>query len=195
MSLDTQTSWSWHCGCSTAITWAGDGRCGKALRSGAIIRYRSPPRIPAGLTRLHGRCRKGQRCSKAPFGHWKTQTFIAGLRCDGLTALCRRRSDEPAHLGDLCRDAARSRAWQRAMSSFSTISPPTRAQAVNKAIRARGAWPLLRAALQSRAQPDRKGPSSKLKQLRARAIKTIDALWQAIGDICSLFVSVRQKQV
>jgi hypothetical protein len=23
----------------------------------------------------------------APFGHWATQTFIAGLRCDGLTAL------------------------------------------------------------------------------------------------------------
>ena len=22
----------------------------------------------------------------APFGHWATQTFIAGLRCDGLTA-------------------------------------------------------------------------------------------------------------
>jgi hypothetical protein len=24
--------------------------------------------------------------SKVPFGHWKTQTFIAGLRCHGLTA-------------------------------------------------------------------------------------------------------------
>ena len=30
---------------------------------------------------------KGRRLhSKAPFGHWKTQTFIAGLRCHGLTA-------------------------------------------------------------------------------------------------------------
>jgi len=39
------------------------------------------------MTRLRGRCLKGQRLrSKAPFGHWKTQTFIAGLRCDGLTA-------------------------------------------------------------------------------------------------------------
>lgn len=24
--------------------------------------------------------------AKTPFGHWKTQTLIAGLRCDGLTA-------------------------------------------------------------------------------------------------------------
>jgi hypothetical protein len=39
------------------------------------------------VTRLRGRCPKGRRLlSKAPFGHWKTQTFIAGLRCDALTA-------------------------------------------------------------------------------------------------------------
>ena len=39
------------------------------------------------MTRLRGRCLKGQRLrSKVPFGHWKTQTFIAGLRCHGLTA-------------------------------------------------------------------------------------------------------------
>ena len=39
------------------------------------------------MTRLRGRCQKGQRLlSKAPFGHWKTQTFIAGLRCGALTA-------------------------------------------------------------------------------------------------------------
>ena len=39
------------------------------------------------MTRPRGRCLKGQRLrSKAPFGHWKTQTFIAGLRCYGLTA-------------------------------------------------------------------------------------------------------------
>ena len=34
-----------------------------------------------------GRALHGQRLrARAPFGHWKTQTFIAGLRCDGLTA-------------------------------------------------------------------------------------------------------------
>jgi hypothetical protein len=39
------------------------------------------------MTRLRGRCPKGQRLlSKAPFGHWKTQTFIAALRCDALIA-------------------------------------------------------------------------------------------------------------
>ena len=39
------------------------------------------------MTRLRGRSLRGQRLlSKVPFGHWKTQTFIAGLRCDALTA-------------------------------------------------------------------------------------------------------------
>jgi hypothetical protein len=39
------------------------------------------------MTRLRGRARVGARLkAKAPFGHWGTQTFIAGLRCDGLTA-------------------------------------------------------------------------------------------------------------
>jgi DDE superfamily endonuclease len=39
------------------------------------------------MTRLRGRCLKGQRLlSKAPFGHGKTQTFIAALRCGALCA-------------------------------------------------------------------------------------------------------------
>jgi hypothetical protein len=39
------------------------------------------------MTRPRGRCLKGERLrSKAPFGHWKTQTLIAGLRRDALTA-------------------------------------------------------------------------------------------------------------
>ncbi len=39
------------------------------------------------MVRRRGRCRRGQRLlAKAPFGHWKTTTFTAGLRRDGLVA-------------------------------------------------------------------------------------------------------------
>ena len=40
------------------------------------------------MARLRGRSLRGQRLlSESPVpGHWKTQTFIAGLRCDALTA-------------------------------------------------------------------------------------------------------------
>jgi len=36
---------------------------------------------------MHGRSAVGERClSKVPHGHWKTSTFIAALRLDGLGA-------------------------------------------------------------------------------------------------------------
>ena len=39
------------------------------------------------MVRLYGRSRKGERLpASAPFGHWKTHTFIAGLRCHELSA-------------------------------------------------------------------------------------------------------------
>ncbi len=39
------------------------------------------------MTRLYGRAPRGRRLlAKAPFGHWKTTTFVGALRRDGLGA-------------------------------------------------------------------------------------------------------------
>jgi hypothetical protein len=39
------------------------------------------------MTRHYGRCRRGARLiGQVPHGHWKTSTFVAGLRRDGITA-------------------------------------------------------------------------------------------------------------
>lgn len=39
------------------------------------------------MTRLHGRCRRGQRLvAKIPLARWKTTTFIAALRYDQISA-------------------------------------------------------------------------------------------------------------
>ena len=39
------------------------------------------------MARLRGRSLKGQRLHAAiPWGHWKTTTFVAGLRATGLAA-------------------------------------------------------------------------------------------------------------
>jgi transposase len=39
------------------------------------------------MVRIRGRCKRGRRLiGKVPFGHWKTTTFVAGLRCGALTA-------------------------------------------------------------------------------------------------------------
>jgi DDE superfamily endonuclease len=38
------------------------------------------------MSRRYGRSRRGQRLiAKVPHGHWKTTTFVAALRQDGLT--------------------------------------------------------------------------------------------------------------
>jgi len=39
------------------------------------------------MVRSRGRCTRGRRLvAKAPWGHWKTTTFTAALRCNGLVA-------------------------------------------------------------------------------------------------------------
>lgn len=41
------------------------------------------------MVRLSGRCPRGQRLvGRVPQGHWKTLTFVAGLRRNGMTAPC-----------------------------------------------------------------------------------------------------------
>ena len=41
------------------------------------------------MVRAYGRCPQGERLvCKQPWGHWKTTTFTAALRCDGLVAPC-----------------------------------------------------------------------------------------------------------
>ena len=44
-------------------------------------------RVNTKMTRLYGSARRGERVKgAAPFGHWKTMTFVAVLRLDGITA-------------------------------------------------------------------------------------------------------------
>lgn len=43
--------------------------------------------VKTNMTPLRGRSKRGKRLqADAPFGKWNTQTFIAGLRCDAITA-------------------------------------------------------------------------------------------------------------
>ena len=58
----------------------------RAARIGNIV-FIDETGINTKMARLRGRCPRGQRMvASIPHGHWKTLTFIAGLRCDGLTA-------------------------------------------------------------------------------------------------------------
>ena len=71
------------------------GQCGANVRLGCSahparignIVFIDETGINTKMARLRGRCPRSQRMvASIPHGHWKTLTFIAGLRCDGLTA-------------------------------------------------------------------------------------------------------------
>ncbi|MER9600313.1 IS630 family transposase [Mesorhizobium sp. M0244] len=140
------------------------------------------------MTRLRGRCLKGQRLrSKAPFGHWKTQTFIARLRCHGLTAPfvidtpMNRRIFETYVETQLAPTLAKGDVV--ILDNLAAHKSP----AAEAAIRARGAWLLFLPPYSPDLNPIEMAFAKLKAHLRAKAIRTIDALWQAIGDICNLF--------
>jgi transposase len=140
------------------------------------------------MTRLRGRSMKGERLnSKAPFGHWGTQTFVAGLRCDGLIA-------------PFVVDAPMSRAifetyveTQLApalrpgdvviMDNLSSHKSPL----ADAMISAKGAWVLFLPPYSPDLNPIEMAFSKLKAHLRATAARTIDGLWKAIGNICALF--------
>ena len=55
------------------------------------------------------------------------------------------------------------------------------------AIRSQGAWVLFLPPYSPDLNPIEMAFAKLKAHLRARAIRTIEALWQAIGDICDLF--------
>ena len=130
----------------------------------------------------YGRCEKGQRLiAHAPFGHWKTTTFIGALRYDGLTAPCV--FDGPIN-GD------------RFRASVEQILVPTlkpgdivvmdnvgshKVAGVRHAIEAVGAESRLLPPYSPDMDPIEQ-VFAKLKNILRRAAKrTIGALWNAIG--------------
>ncbi len=105
----------------------------------------------------HGRCARGERLrAGVPHGHWKTTTFVAGLRIDGIAA--------PFVLdGPINRNAFEIYVAKVlvpelkpgdivVMDNLSSHKGP----AIRAMIAAAGASLLVSAALQPRLQPDRK---------------------------------------
>ena len=134
------------------------------------------------MARLRGRCLKGRRLrAKAPFGHWKTQTFIAGLRCDGLTAPFVVDTPKNRRIFETYVETQLAPTLLKGDVVILDNLAAHKSIAAEKAIRAKGAWMLFLPPYSPDLNPIEMA-SAKLKQhLRAKAIRTIDALWQAIG--------------
>jgi DDE superfamily endonuclease len=133
------------------------------------------------MVRLSGRCLRGDRLvGHVPYGHWKTITFVAGLRRNGMTAPCVLDGSMTgktflAYVVSCQRSSAMT-------SSSSTTSRRTKFPGVREAIEARGAT--LRYLPQY--SPDLNPiemPFSKPKAcLRRVAERTVPRLYRRIGS-------------
>jgi transposase len=144
--------------------------------------------ITTKMTRLRGRSLRGHRlAADAPFGHWRTQTFIAGLRCEKLTA--------PWVLdGAMNRDAFDAYVETQlaptlspgdvvVLDNLAAHKGPRAAQA----LRARGAWFLFLPPYSPDLNPIEMAFSKLKAHLRAANARTFDDLWKAVGDISKLY--------
>lgn len=140
------------------------------------------------MTRLYGRSPKGKRClDHVPAGHWKTTTFVAGLRVEGLTA--------PLVLDGPMTGVA----FLAYMRDFlcPTLKPGDtvvmdnlschKVRGVQEAIEATGASLCYLPPYSPDLNPI-ETVFAKLKALlRKAACRTVEALWQEIGRILPLF--------
>lgn len=140
------------------------------------------------MTRLRGRTPRGERLkASTPFGKWDTQTFIAGLRHDSLTA--------PWVIpGAMDRDAFNIYIETQLAPTLApgdivildnlSVHKSAKAEA---AIQARGAWLLFLPQYSPDLNPIEMAFAKLKAHLRKAAARTFDALIDAIGDICCLF--------
>jgi transposase len=140
------------------------------------------------MVRQRGRSLKGTRLnSKAPFGHWGTQTFVAGLKCDGLVAPWVIDAPMNRIIFETYVDTQLVPALRPGDVVILDNLSSHKSEKAEKAIRARGAWLLFLPPYSPDLNPIEMAFAKLKAHLRAAAARTIDALWKAIGNICALF--------
>ena len=140
------------------------------------------------MARAYGRAPKGQRLiGKVPWGHWKTTTFTAGLRCDGLTA--------PWVLDGAMNKLAFETYVEKVLAP--TLQPgdivildnlPShKGDKVRELIEAKGAARLLLPPYSPDLNPIEMAFAKLKALLRKAAERTVGALWDRIGQILDAF--------
>jgi transposase len=140
------------------------------------------------MTRPRGRARRGVRLrARAPFAKWRTQTFIAGLRADRLTApwviegAVNRNSFNTYVETQL---APTLRKGDVVILDNLSVHKSAKARA---ALRERGAWFLFLPQYSPDLNPIEMAFAKLKAHLRRTAARTFDALTSAIGSICDLY--------
>ena len=141
------------------------------------------------MTRLRGRAKRGERLhARAPFGHWGTQTFIAALREDALTAPWVIDGPINRAVFDTYIETQLAPTLQKGdVVILDNLAVHKSARAA-EILKARGAWFLFLPPYSPDLNPIEMAFSKLKAHLRRAGARTIDALWRAVGEICGLFL-------
>ncbi len=140
------------------------------------------------LVKTTGWAPVGQRLiDYAPFGHWHTQTFIAALRCDGLTAPWVIKGAINRDLFNAYVETQLAPTLKRGeVVILDNLSSHKSAYAA-EVLKSIGAWFLFLPSYSPDLNPIEMA-FAKLKALiRKAAARSYDALWKAVGAVCDLF--------
>ena len=140
------------------------------------------------MARLRGWAPRGERCrAPVPHGHWKTTTFTAGLRLDGLVApwLLDGPMDGEAFLVYVQRVLAPE--LRPGDIVIMDNLPAHKVSGVRDAIEAAGATLLYLPPYSPDLNPIEMAFSKLKTLLRKAAARTIDDLWTAVADILDAF--------
>jgi len=144
--------------------------------------------VKTNMTRRYGRAKCGHRLVAAvPHGHWKTTTFVGALRCDSLTAPL---AIDGAINGELFLAYVEQVLAPTLKPGDIVIMDNLRAHkiaGVREAIEAVGAKLLFIPPYSPDLNPIELAFSKLKALLRAKAIRTVEALWNALGDLCGSF--------
>ncbi|SFC37095.1 Transposase [Bosea sp. CRIB-10] len=147
--------------------------------------------VTTKMVRLRGRSLRGERLpASAPFGHWRTQSFIAGLRCHGLTApwIVDKAMDRiPFDLYVEIQLAPTLSKGDIVILDNLAVHKSARAA---KCLAERGAWFLFLPPYSPGLNPIEMAFAKLKAHLRTKAARTFDTLWKAVGDICAIFTAV-----
>ena len=139
------------------------------------------------MTRARGRCEGRAPSLQGPLGHWKTQTFVAGLRCGALTAPWVINAPMDRTIFETYVRTQLVPTLQEGDIVILDNLPAHKSPAAEQAIRERGAWLLFLPPYSPDLNPIEMAFAKLKAHLRAMAMRTIDELWKAIGQICDLF--------
>jgi transposase len=140
------------------------------------------------MTRLRGRAPLGARLrAKAPFGHWGTQTFIAGLRCNGLTAPWVVDKPMTRAIFEIYVETQLAPTLKRGDVVILDNLSSHKSDKARAILKERGAWFLFLPPYSPDLNPIEMAFAKLKAHLRRIGARTIDALWKAVGDICALY--------